>query len=242
MRIALDANVLAYAEGVNGAERQADAGRILRDLAEDELVIPAQALAELFTLLTRKARRPVAEVRAAVLGWHDACLVAETSSGVLLDAMELVVSHQFAPWDAIMLAAAAASGCRLLLSEDMQDGFMLAGGDDPQPVCRPDRSFGVNSGTSAPPTPSFHGLDILFEQKFQIDIHGLISHPACTLRKQKHRSQTIEKRITCQRGTDLCRWKAPDGREEPRICAFRATLGGNQPPKNKVAADNPQSF
>ncbi len=127
MRIALDTNVLAYAEGMNGAERQADASRVLRDLAEDELVIPAQALAGLFTLLTRKARRPVAEVRAAVLGWHDACLVADTSSGVLLDAMELVVTHQFALWDAIMLAAAAASGCRLLVSEDMQDGFTWRG-------------------------------------------------------------------------------------------------------------------
>ena len=74
-------------------ERQADANRILRDLAEDELVIPAQALAELFSVLTRKARRPAAETRAAVLGWHDACLVAETSAAVLMDAMELVVSH-----------------------------------------------------------------------------------------------------------------------------------------------------
>jgi predicted nucleic acid-binding protein len=60
VRIALDTKILAYAEGVNGAERQAAASRILRDLAEDDLVIPAQALAELFTLLTRKARRPAA--------------------------------------------------------------------------------------------------------------------------------------------------------------------------------------
>jgi predicted nucleic acid-binding protein len=127
VRVALDTNVLAYAEGVNGAERQQAAGWILRDLAEDDLVIPAQALAELFTVLTRKARRPAAETRTAVLGWHDACLVADTSSGVLLDAMELATSHQFALWDAIMLAAAAASGCRLLLSEDMHDGFTWRG-------------------------------------------------------------------------------------------------------------------
>jgi predicted nucleic acid-binding protein len=127
VRIALDTNVLAYAEGVNGAARQVDATRILRDLVDDEIVIPAQALAELFTLLVRKARRPVAEVRVAVLGWHDASLVAETSSSVLLDAMELADSHHFALWDAIMLASAAASGCRFLLSEDMQDGFTWRG-------------------------------------------------------------------------------------------------------------------
>jgi len=126
-RIALDTNVLAYAEGVNGVGRQAVATQILRDLAEDEIVIPAQAVAELFTLLIRKVRRPMPEVRAAVLGWHDAYLVGDTSSGVLLDAMELAASHRFALSDAIMLAAAAASGCRWLFSEDMQDGFTWRG-------------------------------------------------------------------------------------------------------------------
>ena len=127
MRIALDTNVLAYADGVNGPERQAAASRILRDLVDDDLVIPAQALAEIFVLLVRRAHRPAAEIRAAVLGWHDACLVADTSSSVLLDVMELAANHQFALWDGIMLAAAAASGCRLLLSEDMQDGFTWRG-------------------------------------------------------------------------------------------------------------------
>jgi predicted nucleic acid-binding protein len=125
--VALDTNILAHAEGVNGAERQQQAARILQDLAGDTVVVPAQALGELFTLLVRKARRPASDARAAVLSWHDAFPVADTSSAVLLDAMELSVGHQFALWDAIMLAAAAASGCRWLLSEDMQDGFTWRG-------------------------------------------------------------------------------------------------------------------
>lgn len=33
--------------------------------------------------------------------------------------MELATTHQLALWDSIMLAAAAASGCRFLLSQDM---------------------------------------------------------------------------------------------------------------------------
>ena len=127
VRIALDTNILVYAEGVNGVGRQALAARVLHDLEADDIIIPAQALAELFTVLTRKARRPAAEVRTAVLGWHDACLVVDTSSSVLLDAMELSTSHQFSMWDAIMLAAAAGSGCRWLFSEDMQDGFTWRG-------------------------------------------------------------------------------------------------------------------
>ncbi|HXT80223.1 MAG TPA: PIN domain-containing protein [Acetobacteraceae bacterium] len=139
MRVALDTNILAYAEGLNGAERQRAATDILRELAVEEVVIPAQALAELFTLLVRKAQRPVREVRTAVTLWHDASLVAETSSGVLMDAMELSVRHKFALWDGIMLAAAASSGCRWLLSEDMQSGFTWRGVTIRNPFASPPR-------------------------------------------------------------------------------------------------------
>jgi predicted nucleic acid-binding protein len=126
-RIALDTNVLAYAEGVNGEDRKATAARLLKDFGAAEVVIPVQALGELFSVLTRKAHWPVATARAAVLGWYDAYALAETSAAVLLDAMELAATHRFALWDAIMLAAAAQAGCRVLLSEDMQDGFTWRG-------------------------------------------------------------------------------------------------------------------
>jgi len=49
----------------------------------------------------------VPAARAAILGWHDAYERAETSSSVLLDAMELAAAHRFTLWDAIMLAASA---------------------------------------------------------------------------------------------------------------------------------------
>jgi predicted nucleic acid-binding protein len=127
VRVALDTNLLAYAEGVNGDDRKATAASVLTGLAADEIVVPAQALAELFTVLTRKARWPAAKARAAVLTWHDACHVADTTASVLLEAMDLAAMHQYLLWDAIMLATAAQTGCRFLLSEDMQDGFIWRG-------------------------------------------------------------------------------------------------------------------
>jgi len=127
VRIALDTNVLVYAEGVNGQDRKEAATRLLRELGAEDIVVPVQALGELFTVLTRKAHWPAAAARAAVLGWHDAYAAAETSSSVLLDAVELATTHRFAVWDAIMLAVSAQAGCRHLLSEDMQDGFIWRG-------------------------------------------------------------------------------------------------------------------
>jgi predicted nucleic acid-binding protein len=127
IRIALDTNILAYAEGVNGEERRASALAILDGRAEDEVVVPVQALGELFVVLVRKAGRAAAEARGAVLEWSDAFEVAETTADVLFDAMEIATAHRLAFWDAVMLAVAAQAGCRLLLSEDLQDGFVWRG-------------------------------------------------------------------------------------------------------------------
>jgi predicted nucleic acid-binding protein len=88
VRVALDTNILAYAEGVNGEHRRQRTLSVLIGLAADDLVVPAQVLAELFTLLIRKARWPVVKARAAVLTWHDTCLVVDTTSAVPLEAMD----------------------------------------------------------------------------------------------------------------------------------------------------------
>ena len=41
--------------------------------------------------------------------------------------MEAAARHSFSLWDAIMVAVAAATGCRALLSENMQHGFIWRG-------------------------------------------------------------------------------------------------------------------
>jgi predicted nucleic acid-binding protein len=127
VRAALDTNVLAYAEGVNGPARRAAALAVLVAHAGDELIIPVQALGELYAVLTRKGGVEPRLARASILQWRDAYRLVETSETILLDAMELAVSHRASFWDAVILAAAAAAGCRVLLSEDMQDGFTWRG-------------------------------------------------------------------------------------------------------------------
>jgi predicted nucleic acid-binding protein len=45
----------------------------------------------------------------------------------MIAATDLAAQHQLGIWDSVILAAAADAGCRLLLSEDMQDGFTWNG-------------------------------------------------------------------------------------------------------------------
>jgi predicted nucleic acid-binding protein len=75
----------------------------------------------------RKAGRPSALARAAVLAWRDAFPLIDTSAAVLMAAADLATDHSLNIWDAIILAAAAEGDCRLLLSEDLQDGFTWRG-------------------------------------------------------------------------------------------------------------------
>src|SRR5271166_769050 len=87
----------------------------------------AQVLGELFHVLVRKARRSVADARRAVQIWRDAYAVIATTDAILALAMDVAVDHGMTIWDAIILVAASEAGCRLLLSEDMHDGFTWGG-------------------------------------------------------------------------------------------------------------------
>lgn len=127
MRFALDTNILAYAEGVNDADRAAMALDLLARLPQDETVIPVQVLGELFTVLVRKANRSPIEAREAILQWRDTFAVANTTPDVMFKAADLAADHRLSIWGAVILCAASSAGCRLLLSEDMQDGFTWGG-------------------------------------------------------------------------------------------------------------------
>jgi predicted nucleic acid-binding protein len=127
MNVAIDSNVLAYAEGVNGARNRDAAVHLLQALPPESTLVPVQALGELFSVLVRKAGRSRADAAAAVLSWGDVFPLIETSNDVLLAATDLADAHQLSLWDAVMLSAAADARCRLLLSEDLQEGFTWRG-------------------------------------------------------------------------------------------------------------------
>ena len=127
MRLALDTNILVYAEGVNTIEQRRRAELLLAGLAADEVLIPAQVLAELFSVLNRKLAIPHETARMKVLSWARNYPIIDTSRSILEGAMEATGRHRIGFWDAIVLASAAEAGCRRLLSEDMQPGFAWRG-------------------------------------------------------------------------------------------------------------------
>jgi predicted nucleic acid-binding protein len=127
VKVALDTNILVYAEGINGPEKKVAAIDLLRKLPTGGAVLPVQTLGELFNLLVRKAGRSRAGAQTTILGWLDAFPVVETSPEVVMSAVNVATDHRLGIWDAVIMAASARAGCRLLLSEDLQDGFTWSG-------------------------------------------------------------------------------------------------------------------
>jgi len=125
--LALDSNILVYVEGVNGAAREAASRALLGQLPLNLTFVPAQALGELYNVLTRKAAWPGERARTAVLAWKDSFPVAPTTTSAMMEAIDLAADHRVRIWDSVMMSVAAEAGCRLLLSEDLQDGFTWRG-------------------------------------------------------------------------------------------------------------------
>lgn len=130
-RLALDTNILAYLAG--GSRDARDEAKIeqVRALvgnlgAKVSLVAPAQTLGELFVVL-RRSGASAEEARAILLEFSESFATSASESRTALAAADLVVDHKLQFWDALILTAAADAGCSLLLSEDMQDGFVTRG-------------------------------------------------------------------------------------------------------------------
>ena len=100
---------------------------LIASLPLDRVVVPVQVLGELFRVLVGKGDRPRGAARAAVTTWRDTFATPATTEATMLAAMDLAADHQLSIWDAVILAAAAEAGCRLVLSEDMQEGFAWRG-------------------------------------------------------------------------------------------------------------------
>jgi predicted nucleic acid-binding protein len=127
VRIALDTNIMAYAEGIGDTKRQQASISLIQRIPPHLIVIPVQCLGELFRVLTGKARRNATSAQEAVMGWVDAYETSDSTWTAFQSAMDVVANHNLQMWDALILAVAAEQRCRLLLSEDMQHGFTWHG-------------------------------------------------------------------------------------------------------------------
>ena len=127
MRAALDTNVLAYAEGLGDLRRCDLARTLVAQLPVDRVLLSAQTLGELYRVLTGKAAVGAEQARAALLSWADSFAVVDSTWPAFQSAFDIAADHGLQIWDALILSVAAEHRCRILISEDLQNGFTWRG-------------------------------------------------------------------------------------------------------------------
>jgi predicted nucleic acid-binding protein len=124
----IDTNILLYSISRDPAEvSKRDIAVALLDA--DDIALSVQVLQEFYVQATR-ATRPDAVSHDIAVGLVRTWLrftVQEITLPVMIGALEIKAIYRLSYWDAAILAAARALGCRELLSEDMCHGREVEG-------------------------------------------------------------------------------------------------------------------
>jgi predicted nucleic acid-binding protein len=123
----VDTNILVYADDRRDRRKQALARDLVRlALTSGKGRLSTQVLTEFFAVATRKLGLAAATVRRRV-EVYASLPVFRPAAEDLLNAIDLHRLHGVAIWDALIVRAALASGCRVLYTEDLQHGRTFDG-------------------------------------------------------------------------------------------------------------------
>jgi predicted nucleic acid-binding protein len=126
-RTFLDTSVLVYCDDESEPAKQQRALEVLDEHTRARTgVVSLQVLQEYFVTACRKLGLDAGTARRKVeiFAMLD---VAEPKVSDILTAIDLHRLHGFSYWDALVLRMAKQSGCRVVLSEDMQHGRVVDG-------------------------------------------------------------------------------------------------------------------
>jgi predicted nucleic acid-binding protein len=119
----VDTNVLLYAVSTDPFEQaKADRARALLD--SPHLTLSVQVLQEFYWQATRPLRRAALtheQAHTLLLSWLR-YPVQETSTAIVFAATATAARYGISYWDAAIIEAARAMGCREILSEDLSSG------------------------------------------------------------------------------------------------------------------------
>ena len=126
-RFTLDTNILIYAIDRDAGHKHDYSKNLLEQAAHRDCVLTVQVLGEFFHATTRKNLLNTSHSSKFVENWLEVFETVSATDSVLIEAIDTVESHHLSFWDAMLWATARQSGCSVLLSEDMQDGWRLQG-------------------------------------------------------------------------------------------------------------------
>lgn len=117
-----DTNVLVYCTDTTTPDKQARARDLVaRSGAAGNAVLSTQVLIELFNILTRKQKMPLATAQALIQA-YTAWPVVDSDVALVSGAIEKSIQHKLSIWDAMVIEAALRTEAQTLYTEDLQHG------------------------------------------------------------------------------------------------------------------------
>jgi predicted nucleic acid-binding protein len=123
-RTFVDTNVLVYLFDAGSPRKQETARAIVSELGRSgRAVVSTQVLQELYVTVTRKLSPPLSSAEgAAATEGLTALSIVQIDTPMILAAIARCREASISLWDSLIVEAALAGQCDLLLSEDLQDG------------------------------------------------------------------------------------------------------------------------
>jgi predicted nucleic acid-binding protein len=124
-RITLDTNILIYAANIDAGHKHLLAIKVLERALQCDCVLTLQSLSEFFAAVTRKGLLSPKLAAERVEDLSTIFPIITPKEHSLKSAIEAVIQHKLAFWDAMLWATAQDAGIHLLLSEDFQHGQLI---------------------------------------------------------------------------------------------------------------------
>jgi predicted nucleic acid-binding protein len=127
IRAFFDSNILLYAEDAAYPDKQKRAVKLVVEHRRNRTgVVSLQVLGEFFHTATRKLKLDPALARAQV-EFHAGFELVQPTLTDTFGAIDLHRLYGYAYWDSLVIRCALVSGCKVILSEDMQHGQVIDG-------------------------------------------------------------------------------------------------------------------
>lgn len=120
-KVFFDTNILVYAfDDADQRKHESASHLVLEGYKKQNAAISTQVLKEFFVTVTQRVSKKMS-VKNAEQAVRDFALwsVAETTVSLVFDGIAIHRRHSLSFWDAMIIAAAKASGCSTILTEDL---------------------------------------------------------------------------------------------------------------------------
>jgi predicted nucleic acid-binding protein len=126
-KVFFDTNVLVYAQDLDAPHKRERSRQLMAEVAAVGCgVISTQVLQEYYVTATRKLGVAPLAAKSVVQSFRMFEIV-QLSPDLIEQAIDRSVLSQLSFWDALIVAASAASGCTTIYSEDLNAGQAIGG-------------------------------------------------------------------------------------------------------------------